>query len=263
MVNKLTLGKAINIKNVIKKFQISTGEVEAISKTSLQVKEGEFVSIVGSSGCGKSTLLKMIVALEKPTEGEIYLDDKKIAKPSISCGMIFQESRLFPWLTVEENIEFGFSKKISRSEKKKVIEHHIDLVGLKGFEKAFPHQLSGGMQQRVSIARTLVNRPGVLLLDEPFGALDALTRINMQNELLRIWDNEKNTMVLVTHDIDEAIYLGDRVVVMSSRPGTIKKIVNVDLPRPRDRSSADFIRIRKEIYKEFFYVDEVDIDYYL
>lgn len=175
--------------------------------------------------------------------------------------MIFQEARLFPWLNVEQNIEFGISKKITKREKKHLIYKHIELVGLEGFEKAFPNQLSGGMQQRVSIARALVNRPSLLLLDEPFGALDALTRINMQNEVLRIREIEKTTMILVTHDIDEAIYLGDRVVVMSSRPGTIKKNIPIDLPRPRERMTPDFFNIRKEIYFEFFGSSEIPIEY--
>ena len=160
-----------------------------------------------------------------------------------------QEARLFPWLTVEENIEFGITKKISKAEKKQLVTQHIELVGLSGFEKALPKQLSGGMQQRVSIARALVNKPDVLLLDEPFGALDALTRINMQNEVLKLWEHEKKTMILVTHDIDEAIFLSDRIIVLSSRPGRVMDIIDVDLPRPRERSSDDFLKIRGTIFK--------------
>lgn len=166
--------------------------------------------------------------------------------------MVFQEARLLPWLTVWDNIAFGCRKETPEAEKRIQVEEHLDLVGLRGFEKAYPHQLSGGMQQRVSIARALVNRPEVLLLDEPFGALDAMTRITMQQEVLRIWEKERTTMILVTHDIDEAIYLGDRVVVMSSRPGTIRRVVTVPLPRPRDRSAYEFVQIRKAIYAEFF-----------
>ena len=225
------------------------------------MKPGEFISIVGSSGCGKSTLLKMIVGLNHATTGEIVLGDKIIEKPSIECGMIFQEARLFPWLTIKENIEFGIHDKLSKAEKEKIINEHIELVGLKGFENALPSQLSGGMQQRVSIARALINKPSILLLDEPFGALDALTRINMQNEVMRIWKAEKTTMILVTHDIDESIYLGDKVVIMSSKPGKIKKIINIDLPRPRNRSSDEFLRIRKEIYSEFFEEEQIPIEY--
>jgi sulfonate transport system ATP-binding protein len=177
--------------------------------------------------------------------------------------MVFQESRLFPWLTVKKNIEFGISKR--EKTKEKLISDLVELVGLKGFENALPKQLSGGMQQRVSIARGLINNPDVLLLDEPFGALDAITRINMQNEILRIWQAEKKTMVLVTHDIDEAIYLGDKVVVLSSRPGTVRKVIDVDMARNRDRNSPQFSILRKEIYREFF--DDAEItegaEYYI
>jgi sulfonate transport system ATP-binding protein len=180
-------------------------------------------------------------------------------------SMIFQESRLFPWLTVLGNIRFGISRDISEAEKTKLVQEHVELVGLKGFEKALPRQLSGGMQQRVSIARALVNRPDVLLLDEPFGALDALTRIQMQNEILRIWETEKVTMILVTHDIDEAIYLGDKVIVMSKRPGKIKKMVDITESRPRDRNDEYFSHIRKEIFLEFFEEQQQKgkLEYYL
>lgn len=253
--------KELHIRNVGKKFQIDNGTFEALNNINLDVKPGEFISIVGSSGCGKSTLLKMIVGLNHATTGEIVLGDKIIEKPSIECGMIFQEARLFPWLTIKENIEFGIHDKLSKAEKEKIINEHIELVGLKGFENALPSQLSGGMQQRVSIARALINKPSILLLDEPFGALDALTRINMQNEVMRIWKAEKTTMILVTHDIDESIYLGDKVVIMSSKPGKIKKIINIDLPRPRNRSSDEFLRIRKEIYSEFFEEEQIPIEY--
>lgn len=255
----------VKISNVHKSFKIDGATVEVLDNISLDFERGEFVSIVGASGCGKSTLLRIIAGFESVSEGEITLDGKVITKPSIESGMVFQESRLFPWLTAEKNIDFGISRKISKSEKKKTVQEHIDLVGLKGFEKALPKQLSGGMQQRVSIARGLINNPQLLLLDEPFGALDAITRINMQNEILRIWEAEKKTMIMVTHDVDEAIYLGDKVIVMSSRPGKIRKVIPIDLPRPRDRSSAQFISIRKEIYKEFF--DDIEtsskIEYFI
>ena len=255
----------INIKGVKKQFRIDNKEVDILKDINLEFKQGEFISIVGASGCGKSTLLRMISGLESITEGEITLEEKSVSGPSLDCGMVFQESRLFPWLSVEKNIEFGISEKITNSEKKKLVQDLIDLVGLKGFENALPKQLSGGMQQRVSIARGLINNPKVFLMDEPFGALDAITRINMQNEVLRIWEAEKKTMILVTHDIDEAIYLGDKIVVLSSRPGTVRKVIHVDLPRPRDRSGVDFIRIRKEIYKEFFDSTEFegDLEYYI
>lgn len=256
-INKLV------IRNIQKNFDLDLNKIEVLKDIDLAVNEGEFVSIVGASGCGKSTLLKLIIGLEKSTDGEIIIGERKVSRPSIDCGMVFQEARLFPWLTVEKNIEFGIAKKMSKKERRKIVEEHIKLVGLSGFEKALPKQLSGGMQQRVSIARALVNRPEVLLLDEPFGALDALTRIHMQNEVLNIWSTEKNTMILVTHDIDEAIFLSDRVIVMSDRPGCIKEVMPVDMPRPRDRSSEEFVRIRTKIYKLFFKSSNIDLENYL
>lgn len=242
----------IEIKNLNKQFIIDGNSVDILQDINLSIERGQFISIVGASGCGKSTLLRMISGLETITSGEILLDGKKVVKPGLDCGMVFQEARLFPWSSVQKNIEFGISQKLGEREKKEKANQMIRLVGLGGFEKALPKQLSGGMQQRVSIARGLINNPKVLLMDEPFGALDAITRINMQNETLRIWEAEKKTMILVTHDIDEAIFLGDKIVVLSSRPGRIKRVIDVDLPRPRDRSSEQFIRIRKEIFKEFF-----------
>lgn len=251
------------IKNVGRSFEIDGGELEALQDINLEVKEGEFISIIGSSGCGKSTLLKLIVGLDKSTAGEIRIGERLVKKPSVDCGMVFQESRLYPWYTVEKNIEFGISKKLSKKEKKDLVAEHIELVGLKGFEKAFPNQLSGGMQQRASIARGLIGNPKLLLLDEPFGALDAFTRINMQNEVLRIWEHKKRTMLLVTHDIDEAIFLSDRIVVMSARPGTIKEIIKVNLGRPRNRSTEDFLNIRKRILESFLGKTEINLEYYI
>lgn len=255
----------VKIEHVHKVFSINNSELEVLSDIDFEVKQGEFLSIVGASGCGKSTLLKMVIGLEHPTEGQIHIGDRVVTKPSIDCGMIFQEARLYPWLNVQSNIGFGITLKMSSDERKRFVQQHIELVGLKGFEKALPKQLSGGMQQRVSIARALVNRPEVLLLDEPFGALDALTRINMQNEILRIWEVEKKTMMLVTHDVDEAIFLSDRIVILSRRPGQIQEIINVDLPRPRERSSEQFMRIRMRIMNYFFQEADksVNIDQYM
>lgn len=244
--------KAIEIKNLNKTFKIDSGELTVLKDINLSVKDGEFLSIVGSSGCGKSTLLRMIVGLDTDYSGSILSYENPIQGPAVDRGMIFQESRLFPWLTVEKNIAFGISKKVSNSEKKELVHEQLELVGLSNFARAYPGQLSGGMKQRISIARALINKPKILLLDEPFGALDAMTRINMQQEILKIWEKEKTTMILVTHDIDEAVYLGNRVVVLSSRPGRIKKIVPVELSRPRDRSGYDFTYIKGEIYDEFF-----------
>lgn len=245
-------GVALKIVDVSKDFEINNEKQTVLDKINFDIKPGEFISIVGASGCGKSTLLKIIGGLQPATTGEVRVGDRIVEKPSIEVGMIFQESRLFPWLTLEDNVAFGIHTKMPKEEKNKLVQKYIDLVGLTGFEKALPRQLSGGMQQRASIARTLINNPDVLLLDEPFGALDALTKITMQNEILKIREKEQKTMILVTHDIEEAIYLGDRVVVFSNRPGQIKKIVDVNIDRPRDRSGAEFTRLKDEIYQEFF-----------
>lgn len=239
------------IENLDKSYRVNSGDVVALQGIDLTIREGEFVSIVGSSGCGKSTLLRIISGLENGYSGEVKIGGRRIAGPGLDRGMVFQEHRLIPWLTVEQNVAFGLNN-LDNGRRDTVVREHLELVGLAGFAKALPHHLSGGMSQRVAIARALVNNPQLLLLDEPFGSLDALTKIQLQQEILRIWEAERTTMVLVTHDIDEAIYLGDRVVVMSSRPGTVKKILPVQLPRPRDRSSFEFVQIRREIYAEFF-----------
>jgi sulfonate transport system ATP-binding protein len=245
-------GRTLQIKNLTKHYSLPQGELAVLRGVDLTVQPGEFISIVGASGCGKSTLLRLIGGLEQASEGQILFGKTLIQKPGLDRGMVFQESRLFPWFTVEENIAFGCRNHLADAEKQKLVQDHIKLVGLLGFEKAYPHQLSGGMQQRTAIARALVSRPQMLLLDEPFGALDALTRIQMQQEILNIWQKEKITVILVTHDIDEAVFLGDRVLVMSNRPGTFKKTLPVPLARPRDRNSQAFLALRKKIYDEFF-----------
>jgi sulfonate transport system ATP-binding protein len=261
------MGKAfeniLKIENLNKEFNIDKGTVKVLRDISLDIGKNEFISIVGASGCGKSTLLRIIGGLEREFQGSLYSKGNKINKPGLDRGIVFQEDRLFPWLTIEKNVEFGLPEKTPAAEKKEVVSKYLKLVGLENFANAYPHQLSGGMKQRVSIARGLVNNPDILLLDEPFGALDAFTRMNMQKEVLNIWEKEKTTMILVTHDIDEAIFLADRVVVMSSRPGTIKKIIKVDLPRPRIRSNFDYIKIRNEIYKDFFEESEETLEYYI
>lgn len=251
-MNKQENYNAIEIKSLNKNFQLDGGNLNVLKDINLSVKKGEFLSIVGASGCGKSTLLRIIVGLDKDYSGTIFSYGKSINGPGIDRGMVFQEARLFPWLTVEKNIEFGISEKMSSEKKRKLVYEQLELVELTGFARSYPDQLSGGMKQRISIARALINKPKLLLLDEPFGALDAMTRINMQQEILKIWEKENTTMILVTHDIDEAIYLGDRVVVLSKRPGKIEKIIHVNLTRPRDRGNYDFARIKSEIYNEFF-----------
>ena len=243
----------LEIKALNKQYQVRGESLSVLEDISLSIKPGEFVSIVGSSGCGKSTLLKLIIGLEDEYQGELLLDGNRLVGTSLERGIVFQEHRLFPWLTVEQNIGIGLlnNTKLSEEEKRKSIQEHIELVGLKDFTKAYPYQLSGGMSQRVAIARALVNRPEVLLLDEPFGALDAFTRAYLQQELQRIWEKEGITMILVTHDVEEAVYLGDRVVVMQPRPGRIKRIVDVPLARERNRASAVFAAIKEEVLNEF------------
>lgn len=245
---------SIKINNVKKTFSLKSEDIEVLKDINLEINDGDFISIVGPSGCGKSTLLKIILGLDDVTSGELTINGKSVEETnSTEVGIIFQESRLFPWKTVEKNIEFGIvDKSLTKEQKKELIAQYIKLIGLEGFERALPNQLSGGMKQRVSIARTLINKPQILLLDEPFGALDAFTKINLQNEVLKIWEKEKSTMIIVTHDIDEAIFLGTKVVVMSPKPGIIQKVFDIDLPRPRDRTSNDFSYYRKKIFKEFF-----------
>lgn len=240
----------ISIQNVRKEFvnQDSTQEnIVALNDFSLDIQSGEFLSLIGPSGCGKSTLLRMIGGLDRASSGTIYLDGKKITKPDSDRGFAFQGSNLFPWLTVEENISFGLKARHIYKKHKKDVQDFIDLTGLKGFEKSYPHQLSGGMNQRASLARALVGHPKVLLLDEPLGALDAFTRMNLQDEILRIWQQHNMTMIMVTHDVDEAIYMSDKVVVMSARPSKVEAVIDIDLPRPRARAQDTFQVYRSKI----------------
>ena len=242
----------LHIGGLSKQYQVKGQPLPVLDDITLTVAPGEFVSIVGSSGCGKSTLLRLIVGLEEDYQGEVLLDGQRVVDTSLDRGIVFQEHRLFPWLTVEQNIALGLlNADFTDDEKARSVREHIALVGLAGFETAYPHQLSGGMSQRVAIARALVNRPEVLLLDEPFGALDALTRAHLQQELHRIWQAEGITMILVTHDVEEAVFLGEKVVVMEPRPGRIRRIVPVDLAYPRDRIAAPFSRIKEDVLAEF------------
>lgn len=236
------------LRNLAKTYHVSGREHPVIEDVSLRVQEGEFISIVGSSGCGKSTLLRLIVGLDEDFQGEILFQGQEIRGTSLERGIVFQEHRLFPWLNVQDNIGLALkNSKLRESERRRLIQDHIELVGLQGFEKAWPYQLSGGMAQRVAIARSLVHRPRLLLLDEPFGALDALTRAHLQNELQRIWMQEKITMILVTHDVEEAVYLGDRVLVMEPNPGRIKRDIPILLPHPRRRDDARLYQTRIQI----------------
>jgi sulfonate transport system ATP-binding protein len=241
----------VDIQIAHKVFQGSQSKLLALRNIVLTIDPGEFVCVVGGSGCGKTTLLRMIAGLDTDYEGVISVDQRKVTGPGLDRGLVFQEHRLLSWLTVHDNIAFGLAGMLA-AERSAKIRHYIKLVGLDDFEYVYPHQLSGGMSQRVAIARALVGRPQVLLLDEPFASLDALTRMRMQQEILRIWEAEQTTVVLVTHDIEEAVYLADRVVIMSAQPGTIKKILPVDLRRPRDRTDREFARVRKSVHEEFF-----------
>lgn len=238
----------LTISHVTRQFQVDGSRLIALDDVSLDVAEGEFVTIVGASGCGKSTLLRLGAGLDTATSGSVTHAGKPVVEPSLDRGIVFQEPRLFPWLTIARNIALGLENSgHSKAEKKRLVAEHLELVGLAGFANAYPHQLSGGMAQRAGIARGLVNRPNVLFLDEPFGALDAITKAHLQDELREIWAKERITMVLVTHDVDEATYLGDRVVIMSQRPGRIREIIPVDLPRPRVRTSKAFSNIRNHV----------------
>ena len=225
--------------------------MDVLKDINLEVQEGEFIAIVGHSGCGKSTLLKIIAGLEKNDTGLVTVDGKEVNGPGMDRGMIFQEHRLFPWMSIEKNVQLGL-KRLSKEEKTKLSDQYLELVKLSEFKKAYPSQLSGGMSQRAAIARSLVSQPEVLLLDEPFGALDALTKIELQEELLKIRERFHNTMLMVTHDIEEAVYLADRIVVMSARPGRIKDVIKVELGTYRDRGGSDFAHYKKKIFDYFF-----------
>jgi ABC-type nitrate/sulfonate/bicarbonate transport system ATPase subunit len=241
-------GGTVDIEIARKVFHTPSQQLTILQNVSLTIHPGEFVCIVGGSGCGKTTLLRIVAGLETDFEGAVSLDGRRITGPSLERGVVFQEHRLLPWLTVRDNIAFG---KGVNQDASPGVSHYLELVGLSEFVDAYPHQLSGGMSQRVAIARALAGQPEVLLLDEPFAALDALTRARMQEELLRIWQAEKTTVLLVTHDIEEAVFLADRIIVMSSQPGTVRRIANVDLTRPRDRAGYEFAQVRKGVLEEF------------
>lgn len=243
--------KKLIIHDVNKSFIVNGQSVDVLKDINLEIEEGEFVVIVGHSGCGKSTLLKMIAGLETNDTGELSVDGKEISGPGMDRGMIFQEHRLFPWLSIEKNVQLGL-KGLSKEEKRKLSDQYLELVKLSEFKKAYPSQLSGGMSQRAAIARSLVSQPEILLLDEPFGALDALTKIELQEEMLKIRERFHNTMIMVTHDIEEAVYLADRIVVMSARPERIKDVIKVELGKYRDRGSTDFTYYKKKIFDYFF-----------
>jgi len=244
-------GNAVRLSGVSKRFRAAAGgDVRALSNIELQIEAGEVVALVGQSGCGKSTLLRLVAGLEAATEGEVTLASQPIHGPDPRCAMVFQEHRLFPWLTVAQNVAFAL-RGLDLDEQRALIEEQITLMGLSGFERAYPHQLSGGMAQRVALARALARRPTVLLLDEPFAALDAFTKTRLQEELGRVRELTSPTTLLVTHDIEEAVFLADRIVVLSERPGRIRAEFAVDLSRPRDRTSSAFALWRRRVLRQF------------
>jgi sulfonate transport system ATP-binding protein len=247
---------AIDIAHVSKSFVVNGTPLEALHDVSLGVEPGTFISLVGPSGCGKSTLLRLISGLEAADSGHIRVRGRPVRGPGLDRGMVFQDHRLFPWLTVERNILLSLRRTTySEAQKRRIVGDLIALVGLAGFEEAQPHQLSGGMAQRAAIARALAPRPDILLLDEPFGALDSLTRTRLQNEFLRIWAHEGITMLMVTHDVEEAVFLSDRVVVIEPRPGRVRRTLDIPLARPRRRSAADFVALKEEILGELNVVE--------
>jgi len=233
----------------IRDLNMRFAAIDVLQHLDLDVPEGEFVCFLGPSGCGKSTLLNILAGFLQPTSGEVSIDGQPVAGPDPRRIFVFQERGVFPWLTVEGNIGFGLFR-LSEEERRKRIAHYVQLVGLSGFERAFPRELSGGMKQRVEVARALAVNPDVLYLDEPFGALDSITRLQMRAELLRIWQAERKTILFVTHDIEESVQLADRVVVLSARPARIRRIVDIDIAHPRDLSSPRYIQLRDSIFAE-------------
>ena len=243
------VSNCLRTEDISKKFVSEKGKIiDALAKTTIDVDENDFVCIVGPSGCGKSTFLRIIAGLEPATTGKIFYYGKELKEPTKDIGMVFQQYSLLPWRTVEDNITLGLEfRKETKAVKRKVAQQFLEMIDMVEFRNSYPFELSGGMQQRVAIARALANDPKVLLMDEPFGALDAYTRILLQRELLKIWEKNRKTILFVTHSVDEAIYLADKIIVMSRRPGEIKEIIDVNMPRPRDRSNVLYGKMSSDI----------------
>lgn len=239
----------LKLNKVSKSFaKIETDEVtHALNEIDLSLNSGEFISLVGPSGCGKSTILRLVAGLIKPTTGTVTVDDKEVTEPSPERGMVFQKPTLFPWLTVEKNIGFSLKMQGKLKGNEDKVKRMIEVIGLGNFKDDYPEQLSGGMAQRVALVRSLINEPDILLLDEPLGALDAFTRMNMQDEILKIWSEKQQLAIMVTHDVDEAIYMGTRVLVMDANPGRIVDDIRIEQPYPRKRSSEEFVELRNRI----------------
>lgn len=247
-IEKATTAK-LEARGINMVFQRDGKSTNVLENVDLDVHEGEFICLLGPSGCGKSTLLNIAAGFLKPSSGAVTIDKEPVTGPDPRRIFVFQERGVFPWLTVEGNIAFGLYK-LPVSEQRERIAHYVKLVGLQGFEKSYPGELSGGMKQRLEVARALAVKPDMLFLDEPFGALDSITRLIMRGELLRIWEAEKKTIIFVTHDIEESVQLADRVVVMSARPARIQRIVEIDIPHPRDISSQRYLELRDGIFEE-------------
>lgn len=243
-----TDASSLTIREVTKSFPAPDGTlVTALGRLSLEVAAGEMVALVGPSGCGKSTLLRLIAGLDQPTAGTLLVGDEPITGPGAERGLMFQDPNLFPWLTIRRNLQSGLVARGLLRHRRHEVEEFLRLVGLEGFADLYPHQLSGGMAQRAALARALINHPKILLLDEPLGALDQFTRMRMQEEVLRLWRDRGTTMILVTHDIDEAIYMSDRIVLMAARPGRVDRVIEVRQDRPRQRNGPAFLRLRAQI----------------
>lgn len=245
-IEEKRMNHKLTLRNVTKRYNSEEGELKALEEINLEVKSTEFLCIVGPSGCGKTTLLRMVAGLDYPSSGEIILDGERVRGPSPDRGMVFQEFSLFPWRTVLKNVEFGLEIR-GVQERRKIAEQYLELVGLLDFKNCYPQELSGGMKQRVAIARALATNPAILLMDEPFGSVDAQTRNVLQEELLQIWKRTEKTILFVTHSVDEAVYLADRVAVMSARPGRIIQCMKIDIPRPRKRTSMEANVIREQL----------------
>ncbi|MGP9680846.1 ABC transporter ATP-binding protein [Brachybacterium sp. AOP3-A1-3] len=249
--------RKIQVRDITKHYEVGGKRFEALGGVSLDVAENEFVTVVGPSGCGKSTLMNILGGLDEPTSGSAVVDGKEVRGPSPERGIIFQQYALFPWLTVRQNVEFGLkTARVPADERHRTAQHFIEMVGLADFADSLPKTLSGGMKQRCAIARAYAMDPSILLMDEPFGALDALSRVRMQEHLLETWEQDRRTIVFITHDVDEAAFLANRVVVMAARPGRIHRIIDVDLPYPRTedvRLSPEFTAIRNDIWTSVYH----------
>jgi ABC-type nitrate/sulfonate/bicarbonate transport system ATPase subunit len=247
-----TEASSLGIREIRKRFPAPDDPLTqraVLDGVSFSLAAGELVSLIGPSGCGKSTLLRLIAGLDSPDSGELLIGSESIVQPGAERGLVFQDPNLFPWLTVRRNIQAGLVARGVLHEKGSEVDEIMQLVGLEVFANAYPHHLSGGMAQRAALARALINHPKVLLLDEPLGALDAFTRMRMQDEVLRLWQAHRTTILLVTHDIDEAIYMSDRILIMTPRPGRIERVIGINLERPRQRTSEDFLRLRGDILR--------------